>query len=359
MKILYGIQSLGNGHMARARILAPALTQAGFEIDFLFSGRDSSAYFDMEIFGENCRYRSGFSISFNRGKVKDIDTFIKNRHFQFAHDIATLDLDPYDFVLSDCEPITAWAALLKRKKSVSMSNQCAFKYDIPKYPGFWPSKLLINHLAPANTEIGLHWHHFNQPLLPPIIESTPLQEPIANKILVYMYFEEVRDIVDFLKPFDQYHFSIYANVTTPLDLNHIQVMPYSYEGFKRDFATARGVICNAGFELSSKCLATNKRLMVKPLMGQVEQLSNALALQKLQRATVIKDLDSSVLERWLQGPLHTPIGYPDVATSLARWLAEDDRQSLKSLSTQLWQQTTALPNYVKDSDRKLHFNRIV
>ncbi|MEZ9793074.1 glycosyltransferase family protein, partial [Vibrio splendidus] len=42
MKILYGVQGTGNGHIARARAMAVAFRQQNIDVDFLFSGRDQS-----------------------------------------------------------------------------------------------------------------------------------------------------------------------------------------------------------------------------------------------------------------------------------------------------------------------------
>ncbi len=40
MKILYGAQATGNGHVTRARAMAPTFNKAGLDVDYLFSGRD-------------------------------------------------------------------------------------------------------------------------------------------------------------------------------------------------------------------------------------------------------------------------------------------------------------------------------
>ena len=38
MKLLYGVQGTGNGHIARARIMAAALSQrSDIDVDFVFS----------------------------------------------------------------------------------------------------------------------------------------------------------------------------------------------------------------------------------------------------------------------------------------------------------------------------------
>ena len=63
------------------------------------------------------------------------------------------------------------------------------------------------------------------------------------------------------------------------------------DGFKRDLATARGVICNTGFELISECLQWGKPVL-RPLAKQMEQLSNAAALEQLGYATTMEALNT-------------------------------------------------------------------
>lgn len=50
MKIFYGVQGTGNGHITRARVMAKELYAAGCQVDFQFSGRPAEQYFDMEVF---------------------------------------------------------------------------------------------------------------------------------------------------------------------------------------------------------------------------------------------------------------------------------------------------------------------
>ncbi|NMS31154.1 glycosyltransferase family protein, partial [Vibrio parahaemolyticus] len=51
MKILYGVQGTGNGHIARARAMSHAFKEHDVEVDFLFSWRAPEKYFSMEAFG--------------------------------------------------------------------------------------------------------------------------------------------------------------------------------------------------------------------------------------------------------------------------------------------------------------------
>ena len=321
MRALYGIQGTGNGHLARARALAPALRAAGVELDFVCTGRRREDYFDMETFnGFDC-FR-GMSLVVRKGNLKLLETIVGNNIVRFARDMRKLDLAPYDVVISDFEPLTAWAARGRGIQSIGVSHQCAFDYAVPKVGGYRASRMIMKHFAPTGIRLGLHWHHFGQPVLPPLITRLAPKEADRRKVLVYMMWEALDDLVEFVKPFSgQYDFLIYAPVREERTCGGIRVRPLSHTNFHRDMRDCLGVISNAGFELSSECLAMGKNLLLKPIAGQYEQLCNALALQSLRRATVIGSLDRGILEQWLELPRHEPVEYPDVAGTVARWIA--------------------------------------
>src|SRR5690606_32265718 len=52
MKILYGVQGTGNGHITRTRAMARELGKRSVAVDYLFSGRPADKFFDMEEFGD-------------------------------------------------------------------------------------------------------------------------------------------------------------------------------------------------------------------------------------------------------------------------------------------------------------------
>jgi len=335
MKILYGVQGTGNGHVSRTKALIPALERPAVEIDFVFSGRPREEFFDMHSFGE-FRVLEGLILIFDRGRVQIIKTILANRLINFLVDIWRLDLSGYDLVISDFEPITAWSAKLRGVPCIALSHQCAFKYDVPKLKGYWLSKLIMRIFAPSTTAIGFHYHHFNQPILPPLIGMQKKGECMNKKILVYMGFEALSDIVEFVSPFTQYEFQIFAKVKKIMKFNHIVINPLSHDDFHEQLKDCSGVISNAGFELSSEALSYGKKLLVKPLAGQYEQLCNVTALESIGRATSMDSLDQAVLASWLEGPEEEPIFYPDVATPLADWILSPDRTDLQTLSDSIW-----------------------
>ena len=108
-------------------------------------------------------------------------------------------------------------------------------------------------------------------------------------------------------------------------------------GFKSDLAAARGVICNTGFELISECLQWRKPVLTRPLAKQMEQLSNAAALQQLGYATTMQSLETQTARRWLDAMPEAPdVHFKDVAGALAEWLARGASRPVAELSGQLW-----------------------
>lgn len=335
MRILYGVQGTGNGHLARARALAPAMRSAGIELDFLFSGRRRQDFFDMEAFPK-FRCRRGLTLAVERGRLSFFRTLTRNSLLGFVRDVVELDLSGYDLVLSDFEPITAWAARLRGVHSIGISHQCAFYYDVPKIKGYVLSKSLMRFFAPVRERVGLHWHHFDQPILPPLIEPQRARGVCAQKVLVYMGFEALDDVLAFLMLHTRFEFQVFAKVEAVRRMGHITIRPLSHREFHRHLADCAGVISNAGFELASECLALGKKLLVRPLAGQYEQLSNALALQAMSRATVMTSLDQGMLAEWLELPQPESVDYPDVASALAAWLLQPQRCDVALLADRLW-----------------------
>lgn len=347
MKILYGVQGTGNGHITRARSIAVEMEQAGIDVDFIFTGRSRDKLFNMEPFGDYRWYR-GLTFATKKGKILRFKTVLGNNLFQFVRDIISLNLDPYDLVITDFEPVTAWAAYIRRKRSIGIGHQYAFKYDIPVSNSDPISRLIMKLFAPAQLSLGFHWHHFNKPILPPVIEPVNHKVPrIPNKILVYLAFNETDDVVKWLSPMTHYEFYIYCQTDRLQDKNHIHLRPFSRDGFLNDLASCSGVITNAGFELLSEAMQAGKKLLVIPLKGQMEQTSNALALKQLGYGDAIEDFNQKHLGEWLEKPSPSPILFPNVAKAIVQWIKSGMSEDETQLSTKLWEQ---IPAYRSPSD---------
>ncbi|WP_333608323.1 MJ1255/VC2487 family glycosyltransferase [Arsukibacterium sp.] len=348
MKILYGVQGTGNGHIGRARVMAQAFSRAGAKVDFLLSGRAKDQYFSMEAFGDY-QTRRGLTFHTQQGKVSQWQTLRQNNSLQLWQDIKQLDLSGYDVLLNDFEPVTAWAARRQGLMSIGISHQNAFRYAVPKIQCNWLDEKIMQYFAPTQQHIGLHWHHYQQPILPPIVAvndkahyQTSAMPANASHYLVYLPFESLEDIRALLSQAPAQSFICYhPQVQQAHQLDNMQFQPLSFKAFQADLHSCSGVVANGGFELPSEAMTMGKKLLLKPLQGQFEQHSNVTTLLQLGLASEMRQLDGAKLTAWLAQPAAEKVHFPDVAGALVDWVLSgnwQDSRSLTQLREQLWQQ---------------------
>jgi len=336
MKIFYGVQGTGNGHITRARVMAKALSKAGIEVDFLFSGRPKDKYFDMEVFN-GYQHREGLTFNTENGHVSYFKTVLQAKPIVFTRDVKNLELDGYDLVISDFEPVTAWAGKMQEKTVLGIGHQYAFQYDIPRSGTDPLAEMVMKNFAPVSQGIGLHWHHFNQPVLPPIIEISEADEVMDEScVLVYLPFENPKNIIRCLSAFPDYQFHVYSPIEFTSEYQHIFYHPLSRDKFQRDLQKCTGIISNAGFELASESLQLGKKILAKPLHAQMEQISNAAALEQLNYGKTMNELDEAVIDEWLHDNNRVRITYPDVAGVIADWIKQGMPELKQDFVNEVW-----------------------
>jgi uncharacterized protein (TIGR00661 family) len=322
MRIFYGVQGTGNGHITRARLMAKELYAAGIDVTFQFSGRSADKYFDMEVFN-GYQLRTGLTFHTEKGQVSYLKTALDAKPITFIKDIKSLDLSGYDLVISDFEPVTAWAAKSRKKPVLGIGHQYAFNHKIPREGSDPIADRVIKYFAPVDNGVGLHWHHFGQPILPPIIDTPETPKTIIkNKIIVYLPFEDPHEVVRLLSQFENFQFHIYAPEPVPSEFEHIVCNSLSRDGFLKDLYDCAGIISNAGFELASEALQLGKKILAKPLYAQMEQISNAAALQQLGYGHVMQNMDTAVIDHWLHDDHAIHITYPNIAKVLVQWIQD-------------------------------------
>jgi uncharacterized protein (TIGR00661 family) len=221
-----------------------------------------------------------------------------------------------------------------------VGHQYAFIQDIPKKGANPLACFVIKNFAPVDYPVGLHWHHFSRPILPPIVPHKIAAGPqqIDKKILVYLPFERLTDILELLAPFERHEFFVYHRLAQPEDSGHIHLRPYSRGGFLKDLIECSGVISNAGFELASEAMSLGKKILVKPLAGQMEQLSNALALSYLKLGMVMDRLNAMRVAKFLNRPASVPVRIPNVARLVAEWIESGQWDDVEGLARKAWRQ---------------------
>jgi uncharacterized protein (TIGR00661 family) len=336
MKIFYGVQGTGNGHITRARVMAKEFHEAGIDVTFQFTGRPADQYFDMDIFNDY-QLRTGLTFNTKKGQVSYLKTALNAKPITFLNDIKALDLSPYDLVISDFEPVTAWAAKKQKIPVLGIGHQYAFNHNIPRAGSDPIANQVIKYFAPADKGIGLHWHPFGQPILPPIIDTpeTP-KNFIKSKIVVYLPFEDLQEVLDLLSPFKNFEFHIYTPEAIPSTFDHILCKPLSRLGFQKDLYDCAGIISNAGFELTSEALQLGKKILAKPLQAQMEQISNAAALKQLGYGQTMNEMDRAVIEQWLHDDNRIQITYPNIAKILVNWIQEGMPEMQPDFINAIW-----------------------
>jgi uncharacterized protein (TIGR00661 family) len=138
--------------------------------------------------------------------------------------------------------------------------------------------------------------------------------------VVYLPFEELDDVIKLLSSFENFEFHISTTHSVTSKFPHLIFHPMSSNKFQQELYNCAGIISNAGFAMTSEALQLGKKILIKPLHAQVEQMSNALALHQLGYAQVMDTLDVNAVEHWLHSNRAVHITYPNTAKILTQWI---------------------------------------
>jgi uncharacterized protein (TIGR00661 family) len=337
MKILYGVQCSGNGHLSRSREIVAGLRNKGHDVHVILSGRDPALLSDVSVLEPLTAFHGIYYLT-SRGSIDYLATAQSLDFARFARDLNKVDASGVDLVVTDFEPITSRVARRNGIPSVAIGHQYSFMFDVPTARGNAIGRAVLKHAAPADAVLPLHWHHFGQPILPPVVPAHLTRTPaVEGKILVYLPFENAADLERILRPLTHWNFVVYGLSDADRIAEHVAWRAFSRAGFLRDLQDCSGVICNAGFELPSEALHLGKGLLVKPLLRQMEQESNAIALKQLDYAAVMQALDAGAIREWLRSPVHAmQITFPDVAAHIVDWLDAGNWRDVRSLLQATW-----------------------
>ncbi len=341
MRILYGVQTTGRGHLVRSRAIIRELKRRGHAVRTLFSGPAiEDHWLDDGVFEPWTRCRGLTHVSIG-GRIRYWQTAKQLGLLEFLRDVRGVDPGDADLVVCDYEPITARVARRARLPSVGMSHLYAFAHrNVPVAGRNLLNRAIMRGFAPVRTPLGFHWHHFGEPVLPPMVGADlpdPRDVTHDGPVVVYMSFESSDDVVDVLRGVAEAEFRFYSPHAAPGRVGNVDVRPISRESFVADLARASGVICNTGFSLTSEALHLGKRVLTKPTRHQTEQESNALALRELGLATVTDALDARAVRAWLADERRPqPACYPDVFTAVVDWLDAGGWDDVRPLVDALW-----------------------
>ena len=324
MKILYGIQGTGNGHLSRAIELIPHLQEVA-EVDILISGLHHDLAFNHTI-----KYKK-HGLGFFFGRKGGVDIWKTIRKFnlpRFVKDVKSLPVYDYDLVISDFEPITAWACKLRGVFCLGLSHQSAMlnsRTPMPVKLDAFGFKVLSNY-APCPQNLSFHFKEYGHNMFTPVIRREIRKLEIQNKgfLLVYLpAFSDEKLISVFAQFTDTICLVFSKHTKNAYRDGNVNIRPVNSEEFIEGLKDCEGVLCGAGFETPAETLYLGKKLAVIPMKNQFEQVCNAHALQELG-IPVFEDLEEysvSLIGKWLKEKVKYPqINYPDNAKSVIDYL---------------------------------------
>lgn len=302
MRILYGIQGTGHGHISRAREILPELSQhAG--VDVLLSGTNCK----MKLPYPDVDYRRGMSLAYDAtGGVSYLKTAFELEPIRFLKDVQGLDASQYDLVISDYEPVSSWAAFRSGITCIGLSHQAAFLSDRTPRPvkNSIMAEQVLKHFAPCHRPIGFHFLRYDRFIEGPVIRSDVrrLNPARGGHVTVYLPAFDPETLQSIFAK----HSAVQWEIFSPLceetrNRGNVTLYPVGNEPFLKSMENSLGVLTSAGFETCAEAIYLKKKLMVVPIRNQYEQMCNAAALEKLgvSVSATMGDSFNRKLRHWL------------------------------------------------------------
>ncbi len=315
MKILYGINTNGQGHINRSRVIINELMKDGHEVHVLFSGKEPPKYaYDI---APVAFYRLGPIDMYKDNKVDVSKTLQVNLGSMCKLTRSRRDLleitnaEKYDVIFTDFEPTSSVVGRILKKPVVCIDHQQSL---------FHPA----NDEAPAKNilKMGMKFairimapyfsHCFsidfvnkiqavdNHSLFPLIWKSefNDLKITYEKHNLVYLARCDKDEIIKVLSTFPGEIFYVYGfNINEKC--NNVFFKKTSRDGFLKDLTSCKNVIGNAGFNLAWEACIAKKNIWMIPHTNNFEQLSNAHRLKNLSRAFVSDSLTKNEMRCFL------------------------------------------------------------
>jgi len=343
MKVLYAIQSTGNGHLNRAREIIPILQNHVSTLDILVSGAQSQIDYEYEI---KYRYKGLTFNTSKTGKVSYLSSLLKMNFMRFIKEAQSFPANDYDLIITDFEPVSAWSAKWKNVPCIEMSHQAGVVMSKPQWRSI--SDLLIlalmKNMCPSDKKIGFHFLADGNSIYTPVIRKAirALQTENRGHYTAYLPGYSNAYLVNELSKYSV-HWEVFTkDLHTGFKADKIEFKKIDQNAFLESLRTCEGVLCGAGFELPSEALFLNKKVLVIPLKGQFEQECNARELEKLG-VTCIPELSwkyHNTISHWTKSSKSIKADFPNqTETVLIKLLSES--QSEKQTSPIFGQQVLA------------------
>ena len=315
MKILYGVNTNGQGHINRSRIFISELMNDGHDVQVLFSGKRPPQYaYDI---APKSFYRLGPIDIYKNHKVDVSKTLQVNlgsmgkltRNRRDLLEIA--EAEDFDVIFTDFEPTASVVGRILKKPVICIDHQqsafhpaneeaqakiglkLSFKFAIRIMLPYFSHCFSIDFVE----AISVVEDHSLYPLIWKS-EFTDRKLTYNDHIIVYLARYDEEELVKVLSSFPEENFYVYG-FNKNQEIDNLTFKKTSREGFLQDLVSAKAVIGNAGFNLAWESCIAKKNIWMIPHINNFEQLSNAYRLKKRKRAFVSEALTKNDLRYFL------------------------------------------------------------
>jgi uncharacterized protein (TIGR00661 family) len=324
LKILYGIQCTGNGHLSRSKEIIKYLQDNYSDrietIDVCLSGNFSQ----IDTSDLNVKYKfEGLGFNIDNGQISIWKTIVDLKLWDFFKSIFVPQIEKYDIIVSDFEPVTCWAGIIRRKRVLGVGNHYKFlsnkKFLKNLSPNYFYNKIITKLVSPVNKYIAFEYLKDTENDFFPIIRkvlrrTTPSQDDFY---ICYLSSISSEDQVKFFNLFPNQTFYIFHNdIKEASDFENIRLRPIDRVHFTNKLMRCKGVICHTGFQLTSECLFLGKKLLVIPIKHQIEQIYNTRTLSKFGVISS-ENLEVPTFDDFFQNDYSVKLNYIDEMKNLS------------------------------------------
>jgi uncharacterized protein (TIGR00661 family) len=327
MKILYAIQTTGNGHLARAQNIIPRLKEIA-DLEIITSGPKN----DFLLEEKPVRHYTGVTFFYtNKGSVNWLKTIFLNNYFRLLKEILSCPVKKYDLIINDFEPVSAWSAKFKNVKCIELTNQYSMSLkDIPKPKNYnWLVLWAIKFIIPSKLGYGYHYKKYTDRIFFPIIRNKirDLKVSTSDEIIVYLPTYSPKNLIEIINQLPpNKRWTIFSLCTNKKEkISGVSIEPLSEDLFLKKFASCYGIVCAGGFATTSEAIFLGKPMLVVPVEGQIEQQFNAAAL-KNEGVTVIDRFSKkniNEIKSWINTPNVLQIKYDDESKKIIETILND------------------------------------
>jgi len=298
VRIVYGVQSTGRGHLTRFAALKPLFDADGHELLVIVSGRHDPPRFFLDALGASrCERMPGFAMADDGtggiSKRKTASAFLADmpelfKSLYLGHKLIT-EFDPH-FIISDFDPITGSPMVAPSVFKIGIGNWAmARRSGVDQLTGYRLEKFntsLAIKLCSSGVDVVLncHFYPYDDDCLPPILRPDiwTAEPSNAGHLLVYHSFPGRLDpIIRYARACPAQRILLYGYPERPKGMPANMEFQSGADGFLHDLATCDAYVGTAGFQAVCEAFYLQKRIVVQPIVGHYEQMWNAARLEEL------------------------------------------------------------------------------